>query len=91
MPNLYVCKPRGQGPTLRAILPWQTCEEIAEKAHATYLGQKFPRVSPSRDQLGDFAIVGVGPGEARGQWRSGFYYLKADPMAISEVLERLTI
>jgi len=48
-------------------------------------------MSPSRDQLGDFAIIGVGPGEARGQWRSGFYYLKADPMAISEVLERLTI
>jgi hypothetical protein len=37
MPNLYVCKPRGQGAILCAILPWQICEEIAEKAHATYL------------------------------------------------------
>ncbi len=91
MPNLYFCQPhtKNQG-MLRAVLSIKECERVVGQYPATYVGEKFPRVSNDQESANDFAVISFRPDETAAGWRPGYYRVDSDLDKINESLLALS-
>lgn len=91
MPNLYFCQPhaKNQG-MLRAVLSLGECESMAKQHPVTYLGEQFPAPSEMQAQARDFAVLSFRSEETTPAWRSGYYRLESDLVAVNEALHRIS-
>ena len=86
MPNLYFWEPENQSHgILHAVLPWEDCDRVVDRASAIRLGDEFPTESINGNSHATVAILYVRPEEANEEWLAGFYRLDAD---VTEIRER---
>jgi hypothetical protein len=79
MPNLYFWEPENQTHgILHAVLPWDECDRVINRALATRLGDEFPSRTNNGNTHGTLAILYVRSEEANEQWTAGFYRIDSD-------------
>jgi hypothetical protein len=87
MPNLYFCQPHAQNQgMLRAVISLADCKRLVGSGAVKYVGEQFPTVAGAEDQSKDFAVLGISPAEAQGEWRTGYYCFEADLMELNSQL-----
>jgi hypothetical protein len=90
MPNLYFWEPEMQNHgILQAVLPWEDCERVIDRASAIRLGDEFPSRPIHGCAHATLAILYVHPEEANENWFAGFYHIDADVMEIHDGLVTL--
>jgi hypothetical protein len=79
MPNLYFWEPENQTHgILHAVLPWDECNRVIDRALATRLGDEFPSRPNKWSAHPTLVILYVRSEEANQEWTSGFYRIDAD-------------
>lgn len=90
MPNLYFCEPENQSHRiLRAVLSWEECDHVVDRASATRLGSEFPIASIDGSSQTMIAILYVRPEEANEKWLAGVYRIDADVTDMNQALGTL--
>jgi hypothetical protein len=85
MPYLYFWEPESQNHgILQAVLPWEDCDRVFDRASAIRLGDEFPKGPINRYGQATVVIFYVLPEEANEKWLAGFYHLDADVTEIRE-------
>lgn len=90
MPNLYFCEPENHSHrTLRAVLSWEECDRLVDRASAVHLGDDFPLGSVHGTNESTIAILYVCPEEANEKWLAGVYRIDADVTELNQALGTL--
>ena len=90
MPNLYFCQPhaKNQG-MLRAVLSLSECEKVVSRHAIEFFGENFPSVSDAPANASDFAVLRFAAEETNGKWKTGFYRVNSDLIALNDALREL--
>jgi len=90
MPHLYFCEPDNQSHgTLRAVLSWEECDHVVDRASAIRLGDEFPVGSINANGQTTVAVLYVRPEEANEKWFAGFYRMNVEVTEITKTLRIL--
>ena len=71
---------------LRAVLSINECERVVSQHPATYVGDKFPKLSNEKGAANDFAVLNVTSSETPAGLRPGYYRLDSDLTQLNESL-----
>jgi hypothetical protein len=87
VPNLYFWEPENQNHgILHAVMPWEDCDHVVDRASAIHVGNEFPTRSIKGSGHATLAILYVHPEEANEEWPAGFYRIDR---YVTEIHERL--